>query len=61
MSEPQRRFASAGLAALRRFESELIDADVQVPPPFAAAEAAGRPRCCAHAEAAALRSRAGQR
>jgi hypothetical protein len=54
------RCASAGATALRHCESELMDADVQVPPPFAAAEGAGLPRRCAHAEAAALRSR-GQR
>jgi hypothetical protein len=54
------RRASAGVVALRRCESELMDADVEVPPPFAAAEATGAPRRCAHADAAALRSRAGQ-
>lgn len=49
------------MAALRCCEFELMDADVQLPPPFAAAETAGPPRRDAQAEAAALRSRAGQR
>jgi hypothetical protein len=61
MSDAPRRCASAGVVALRRCESELMDVDVQLPPPFAAAETAWRPRRCALAEAAALRSRAGQR
>src|SRR4051794_39048637 len=53
-----RRCAGADAAALRHCESELMDADVQLPPPFAATEAADAPQRCAHAEAAALRFRA---
>jgi hypothetical protein len=49
----------AGTTALREFEAEWSETDVQVPPPFAAAaDAGGPPRRCAHAEAAVLRARA---
>ena len=49
-----RRSAIADAAALRHFESELVESDIQLPPPFAS-EAAGPPRPSAHAEGAALR------
>lgn len=50
--------AGASAVALRRFEAELMEVDVEVPAPFVAHEqAGGRPRRCAQAEAAALRPR----
>jgi hypothetical protein len=48
-----RRSAFTDAAALRHFESELLESDIQLPP-RSAAEPAG-PRRSAHAEGAALR------
>jgi hypothetical protein len=50
----RRRSAFADAAALRHFELELLEPDIQLPPPFAA-EPAGPPRPSAHADGAARR------